>query len=477
MIVLPLLLLLLVYIITSFGRTMPFTLLGLSCCLGAVVVALVLDELYSRGPLVNAELQNRFWGYLTFTGSSVLFYSPDSPIGSFGYSHPLLSLCFALSTGAVGWSIDRYISKQKRSSRNSIIPSKTSRLLSVLPSQEINTAKDLRSTIEILLNKLNVNPALKFTYRADILATQAAVIHALRGANRIALNFVLLETNLQMLFYKVRDKDVPVRHGPKDNYRTQLIELLCTSSNENRGGRLDELDVRSRALVIATLQESNLLALENTQRMVVNIIQHTKGQRLTNLKMLLDDRCSVHSLHKLVWHDIKNTEYRLNIVDHISRTCTRKYVWEEVAQKAVAMSKNINAKGNTSIRAVHRKILSDVDDTFFSSGGRFPAGCDTSYPRHELYPGVLSVYRELDVGGRGPESNKGLSLHKPGNLTFLSARPHVYRDVVEKSAFKRFKELIARGQLHCAPTMLAGSLGTGSSMFWVSFSCLLFVVL
>ena len=66
MMLLPPFLLLLCWFLSLFGRSMPFTMFGLSACLLAVIVALVLDELYSRGPLVNEELQNRFWGYVTF---------------------------------------------------------------------------------------------------------------------------------------------------------------------------------------------------------------------------------------------------------------------------------------------------------------------------------------------------------------------------------------------------------------------------
>ena len=31
-----------------------------------------------------------------------------------------------------------------------------------------------------------------------------------------------------------------------------------------------------------------------------------------------------------------------------------------------------------------RKVLSDVDDTLYSSGGMFPAGIDRRYPRYEV---------------------------------------------------------------------------------------------
>ncbi len=64
-----------------------------------------------------------------------------------------------------------------------------------------------------------------------------------------------------------------------------------------------------------------------------------------------------------------------------------------------------------------------------SSGGRYPAGCDKSYPHHCVYPGVLPFYRELDLGYNGDER---WTQDRIGNLVFLSARPHVYKDLTEK---------------------------------------------
>jgi hypothetical protein len=43
------------------------------------------------------------------------------------------------------------------------------------------------------------------------------------------------------------------------------------------------------------------------------------------------------------------------------------------------------------------KVLSDVDDTLWSSGGRWPAGCDKRYLSHVVYPGVLALFEELDM--------------------------------------------------------------------------------
>ncbi|KAF4742428.1 hypothetical protein FOZ63_000654, partial [Perkinsus olseni] len=80
----------------------------------------------------------------------------------------------------------------------------------------------------------------------------------------------------------------------------------------------------------------------------------------------------------------------------------------------------------------HTKVLSDVDDTLVCSGGMHPAGCDTDYPRKTVYPGVGAFYRELDLGVAHPEpwpSSANDSYNILGNLVFLSARPHVYKDL------------------------------------------------
>jgi hypothetical protein len=54
-----------------------------------------------------------------------------------------------------------------------------------------------------------------------------------------------------------------------------------------------------------------------------------------------------------------------------------------------------------------RKILSDVDDTLFASGGKYPAGVDHRLPPHTLYPGVLEFYKELDLGASSTNAEDG----------------------------------------------------------------------
>ena len=83
-------------------------------------------------------------------------------------------------------------------------------------------------------------------------------------------------------------------------------------------------------------------------------------------------------------------------------------------------------------KSAWRKVLSDVDDTLLSSGGRYPAGMDRRYGHHVLYPGVTRFYRELDLGTHPSVDDGEWPDERQGNLVFLSARPHVYKNMTEK---------------------------------------------
>lgn len=120
-------------------------------------------------------------------------------------------------------------------------------------------------------------------------------------------------------------------------------------------------------------------------------------------------------------------------------------------------------EGRGSKYLAWKKILSDVDDTLLCSGGGYPAGVDKTYPRKAIYPGVLSFYRELEAG---PHVDKGLTDTAKRqnnlnlNLVFLSARPHVYKDLSESRTFLKFREMEG---LNARPTLLSGSIAAGTS--------------
>jgi len=94
------------------------------------------------------------------------------------------------------------------------------------------------------------------------------------------------------------------------------------------------------------------------------------------------------------------------------------------------------------------KILSDVDDTLYCSGGMFPAGCDKRFPKHVVYPGFLSLLKALDIATDSDIPSC--------NLIFLSARPHLYKDLAEDHSYRLFESLVQDNSMHSFPTLLPG---------------------
>ena len=86
-----------------------------------------------------------------------------------------------------------------------------------------------------------------------------------------------------------------------------------------------------------------------------------------------------------------------------------------------------------------------------------------------LYPGVLCFYKELDLGAH-PKASKGSDgygswpKNQTGNLAFLSARPHLYKDISEMHSYHRFEKLCRDGGgMHSMPTLLSGDFNSGQA--------------
>ncbi len=607
----PAALMLLMWALSLLFRSAPLMAMGLSGFSGMVIYELHRSERGHGMVASNSDIENRFWGYMVSGVFFTLFFSPDSPAASVGWSYPLEALFLVLFIGMLVYLWDRSHHINSRREVRSW-DNQRRRNSYYLDNQESKQANTLLDDVESLLSELKFDNPLELMSKAlpknrrRSIRVQRKILELLRGAKKQHLNFLLSRINLRTMFHRLKDTDILVGHGAKRNFRTQLLELLCTDrhgegllevvpeglaggvggdGNTNIsaapasatsaeqgapggaaatnsvtvvtggikteeevsnpqpslvdptpppspmvqaaehgrrhsmptinistshlklrvnktsssgaaavstprgttrpglqrrdspavawstrprkpvGGRLDELDVISKASILAALQEIRLTADPRVEEMVVAIFRSTSSSRLTRLKMMLDHRCSSDCLHKLIYRDIDDPERRLRILDHIveqGERLKRERSVREAVLKSQRQRADSSGDGDLSqhLAPRHVKILSDIDDTLFSSAGHFPAGIDKSYGKHVLYPGVLRTYRELDLSWK-----KG----RPGNLAFLSARPHVYKGVLETTAFARFRELHERGDMHCAPTMLAGALDTGSYLFWGNY--------
>lgn len=253
-------------------------------------------------------------------------------------------------------------------------------------------------------------------------------------------------SQLGLILYKVKD-----HYLARKFHRSEILNLLVKE-------RLSHLNVASKATLLDALQRLSLTAHKNAEEYVKQIIVKTAEDDLSELKCLTDFKGDIHSMHKLIYTDIQSPFIRDDILKHIAHQAKVQFAHKEINSK----------KGKRRKLFEWRKIVSDIDDTLTCSFGPSLAGIDQSYPPKTIYPGVLRFYRELDLGIAGSDGE--WDKDRVGNLVFLSARPHVYKDLAESKTFEKFKSLKCKDNgwrgMHTTPSLLAGSLETGSSFLF-----------
>lgn len=223
------------------------------------------------------------------------------------------------------------------------------------------------------------------TDRAD----ERAILALLEAAPAEVLVGVLDQLDLSRAIGDIDDRRV----GPK--HRTALVELLCRE-------RVDELPVSVRAKLIAALSEGRTDSLD--ERGIRDLFLATKGAALTELKDRLDDGSDHHDLQHMIHCDIDDEETREAILAHIREEATPER---------------------------RLRVLSDIDDTLYANWK------DTRFPAKTVYPGVLTLYSELDREGR---------------VAFVTARPKDRTGLIEKVTHATLRALGVQ-----KPIVLAGS--------------------
>lgn len=274
-----------------------------------------------------------------------------------------------------------------------------------------------------------------------ILKNEREIISVFEDAQPKTLNWLISNVKLALVFYKIKD-----HRNFRGQHRTELIELLAVD-------RVSVLSIHSRVLLLRALQLMKLPANPRAEHWVRNIILSTHQDELSELKTMTDSGGDYFCMNKLIYDDIRSETVRQDILNHFKKEAA-------VQQAHIDMG---TRKARLRMQKGWRKILSDVDDTLTSSGGSYPAGIDKRYTKRVVYPGVIGLYRELDLGIHGADE----FLSNSGNLVFLSARPHLYKDMSEKHNFAKFQKLReregvdGRGGLHTIPSLLAGDITSG----------------
>jgi hypothetical protein len=395
------------------------------------------------------EFENRFWTIFAGLLSTALIFAHDSPLAMIGTYSPSLGFVIVVCSGYAMHLWDRHLH------RIAISQSGVGRHLrrtSGTTSSSLLRLEDLGISISAQLEKINsclteIDQLLipstinNFINQRFVLSKEREIIKIIEECDARALNYLISHVKLGLLFYKIKD-----HHSFNGKHRTELITLFAVE-------RLQILTVVSRVILLHSLQLLKLRANPRAEFWVQNILLNTHQDDLSELKTLTDAKGDYFSMNKLIYDDIRSESVRQTILSHFRR---------EAAVQQTYIQMGVRRKNRVQMQ--WRKVLSDVDDTLLSSGGMYPAGVDKRYAKKTVYPGVLAFYRELDLGTVGPDEWDD---EQVGNLVFLSARPHVYRDISEKQNFAKFELLRAntmdgRKGLHTTPSLLSGDLSSGS---------------
>lgn len=218
------------------------------------------------------------------------------------------------------------------------------------------------------------------------------------------------------LEHLVRHVDVSALLGDVDDHlggpyhRTALLTILSRS-------RVDALSVDARAELITALQVGSTAAEDELA--IHDIFLRTRGADLSALKDAVDGGGDYHDLEQLLFHDMDDPALTAAILAHFA------------GEAAITTSTEL-------------KVMSDIDDTLYRNW------CDERYPPRAVYPGVLALHRELDLGRDGAG--------RPGDITFLTARPGDRPGLVENQTIRTLGQL---GVPRCV--VLTGSLGNITS--------------
>ncbi|KAL3760315.1 hypothetical protein ACHAWU_006313 [Discostella pseudostelligera] len=391
------------------------------------------------------EFENRFWTLFAMLLTSASIYVKDSPF-CFGDKRPGLGLFVMLSVAYGVHMWDRMLHRKEMSRHVSGLRRGASAAQSLVKLNALGMSVEdqleritlAMANIDQLLVPSTIN---NFINTKFILKNEREIISVFEDAQPKTLNWLISNVKLALVFYKIKD-----HRNFRGQHRTELIELLAVD-------RVSVLSIHSRVLLLRALQLMKLPANPRAEHWVRNIILSTHQDELSELKTMTDSGGDYFCMNKLIYDDIRSETVRQDILNHFKKEAA-------VQQAHIDMG---TRKARQRMQKGWRKILSDVDDTLTSSGGSYPAGIDKRYTKRVVYPGVIGLYRELDLGIHGADE----FLSNSGNLVFLSARPHLYKDMSEKHNFAKFQKLReregvdGRGGLHTVPSLLAGDITSG----------------
>lgn len=207
-------------------------------------------------------------------------------------------------------------------------------------------------------------------------ADSAALLDALTRAPAGSLDRVLTTVDVNRMLNSLR--------GCWLGHRERAVDVLL----RERDG---ELSASALAQVISALHIGP--TPRYAQEAIVDLLTSRTGSAFVELKYRLNDTGDYHNLEHLVFRDLEE-DLQDGLLEHI-------------AEQA-------DYEGTSDLR-----VLCDIDDTLKS------VIHDRRYPRGVYYPGVITLLTQLDEGAAAEPG-------RPGDLTFVTARPGGPRGLVEQ---------------------------------------------
>ncbi|WP_134773155.1 phosphatase domain-containing protein [Ornithinimicrobium flavum] len=207
-------------------------------------------------------------------------------------------------------------------------------------------------------------------------STSARLLDALRAVPAGQLDAVLLTVDVDRMLASLR--------GWRIGHRQKAVDLLLRE-------RVEELSTQAIAEIVSALHTGP--TPRSSQEAVVEVMTTKVDTEFHDLKYRLNSTKDHHDLEHLVFEDLEE-DLQERLLEHIA----------DEADYA----------GSSDLR-----VLCDIDDT---------VKCvihDDRYPRGVVYPGVVTLLHALDKGGADEPD-------RPGDLTFVTARPGGPRGLVEQ---------------------------------------------
>lgn len=294
------------------------------------------------------EFENRFWTFIASVLAYSCIFTKDSPI-RLPTDQPGLAWTVVIVFTFLAHNYDRHLRRLVLSKAPNI-----KRIQSAEFGMEHRVnAKQKLAELRRLVNSIDQR-WLGSTFQNMFLLPRVVyienkIISIFAEASTDELNIIMMNIELALILYKVKD------HGrSRQLNRTKLLHTLSID-------RVGEMNITARAALLDGIQRMKLSAHHKSEEYVKNIIMKTKEDDLSELKSITDSKGDVNTMHKLIYIDIRNEDIKRDILQYILKQA------EIQAAHYIIASRASKKRGLLA----WRKILSDVDDTIYCSGGNF----------------------------------------------------------------------------------------------------------